>query len=263
MMQYHIVNQEAQTKTVWFKYTFTFVRFQDKPPADLVAVRGVWLDVQNYCSAEFTIPGNNGSTEFADSIFIKSRTWKSPFSGVIAFVGGHLHKTGLKLILSHNSQPICELKATYLPEDNGYLSSMGFCNEQHPQVEIGDQLEVVAVYNHSQSPVKAMGIFLTYAHITDMEIAQNISNHNNIHDHGALTDDKTDSSNDNNNNNNKNNNNNNKNNNKQNEAWVFVILGLCLSLLTVLVTLVTIILVLIIKQGHRMHKTYTEMNSFN
>jgi hypothetical protein len=241
MAQYHVVNQEAEVKTVWLKYTFTFVRFQDKPPADMLPVKVVWLDVQKNCHAEFTVPGNNGSTDFADSIFIKSRTWKSPFSGQLALSLGHVHKTGLKLILSHNSQVICESKATYLPQDKGYISSMGFCNEQHPHVEIGDQLEVVAVYNNSQMVEEAMGIFLTYAHITDME--QDNSNHN-----GNNDDDENDD--------------NNNNNGKQTETWLFAILGLCLSLLTLLVTLVTIILVLVVKQGRRM-PTYTEMNSFN
>jgi hypothetical protein len=81
----------------------------------------VWLDIEQDCRADFLVPGSNDTSDFADRLFIKSRTWKSPFSGVLAIAMGHVHRGGLEIILSRNNDVLCLSKAEYAPENHGYI----------------------------------------------------------------------------------------------------------------------------------------------
>ncbi len=86
----------------------------------MLAVETIWLDTVDFCDANFAVPGN-GTPGTGDAFFLKSRTWRSPFTGVLAYAIGHVHSGGIKITLSSDNNLLCDSYAQYRPDNNEYI----------------------------------------------------------------------------------------------------------------------------------------------
>jgi len=66
---------------------------------------------------------------------------------------------------------ICDAPPVYGPQGGGYITQLGTCANMSAEVNIGDTLQNVVVYDNkgSISNGLAFGIFVCYAYVTDVE----------------------------------------------------------------------------------------------
>ena len=153
---WHVMNMSAQARTVFIKWTVSYV-----PYSSPLAARNVtpyWYDVTGPCTnSEFNVPGTGGS----GSIYTKTRTFTAPRAGTRIGVGGHLHDGGIDIAMKRtaNNQLICNNVADYpMP---GMLHSISYCNNE-TTVAAGEQFTTTARYDNGAAVPGAMGIQVNY-----------------------------------------------------------------------------------------------------
>ena len=153
---WHLMNESAQTRTVYIQYT---LRYQ--PGANATNSRPVdayFQDVDGCGDSTYDVPGTGG----AGSVHTNTRAWTAPDDGLAVYTGGHLHEGGIDTTLRNDTtgEAFCTSKATY-HENPHHLASINSCL-LHNQINQGDRIRLTARYDNSQPYDDVMGINLTY-----------------------------------------------------------------------------------------------------
>ncbi len=155
--QFEAMNMEQAERDVILTMTWEYI---SSSPGTFESVQSYWFDIGGCGSSE--VPAQ------PDNVFsYSSPRYKAPNSGLIAYVGGHLHDGGTHLELMKQGRPYCVSTASY---GDGHITKMSTCGGL--QYSEGDDFSIVAHYDTSKhgpmthpdgelEPV--MGIALVYA----------------------------------------------------------------------------------------------------
>jgi hypothetical protein len=162
-MVYMLMNHQAQTKTVYVRYTVTVATGRLLTP-----VTPLWLDERN-CRADpiFDVPGTGGP----GSSYARTVDVTIPLSGRIVAGGGHLHGGGVSLELSDSTCRTSLFRS--LPtwgreepkpilHEGGPSHMTSFTSADGISVAAGDRLRLTATYDDSLPHTRVMAIMLAY-----------------------------------------------------------------------------------------------------
>jgi hypothetical protein len=110
-------------------------------PSGFSTVEPWWLDVSGPCGdSDMPVPPNETAFNFS------STGWKAPYSGLIVFMGGHLHDGGELLEVTQNGKSICDFKPTY-GATAGYIDMMPTNMSSMPNMPAGMSMAMTHVSN--------------------------------------------------------------------------------------------------------------------
>jgi len=156
-------NERNKNRTVFINYTVTYVPPEGQGGRKLIATTPLFFDVVPDCR----LISPNPVTTNTGPIYTKSGAFESIFEGKIVFAAGHLHVGGLELALFDNGKVVCE---TFAQQSSGvYISRMSACELSAADVNIGDKLQIVAVYNSSQKDDHTIGVFYVHAVVKNIK----------------------------------------------------------------------------------------------
>jgi hypothetical protein len=153
-----IMNHSDQPRTVYVTLDVLY-----RPASDhLRKVTPVWLDVDNCGDSKYAIPAGKSSTHWS---------WTSTLRGRIVSTAGHVHNSGVKIVLSNDStkQQVCKSVAGYgtKPAYEGSIESMSDCVwDRIGIVREGEKLGIRAYYDSPKAQYDVMGIMISYLYET-------------------------------------------------------------------------------------------------
>lgn len=160
MLNYDLMNQAHEAKTVYISVTFTH---ESALGSDIEPLTPLWLDIGGCYGSTYDAP--EGTSE-------ESRTWTSTVSGEVVHSRGHLHHSGHSLWTENLStgEMICHITAEEggSPEfidmhGHGQISDMPPCNGDLGRIDRGDQIRTTSRYvvpGHAHDDV--MGIMVAW-----------------------------------------------------------------------------------------------------